>query len=171
MPLLTLYSATAPSTLVHHCFTNCIPSTSCSTVPCIHWYSAYSQEKTIPTTYVSSATFKTYPDSRTFIYNHRQYSKTTRLPQTTQPLPFSQGCPSRGVSSTIHNHLAQDSNVWTTDLDLLHRKRRHYQTGSMISCIVPSTTRCLVQRLTRHWRRHQRSSHNHIYRLHHRALG
>jgi len=66
----------------------------------------------------------------------------------------------QGVFLPLHTmHLAQDSKVWTTDL--LQRKRRHYQTGSTSSCIVPSTTersrRRLVQRPTRHWRRRQRS--------------
>ena len=59
--------------------------------------------------------------------------------------------------------------MWTTDL--LQRKRRHYQTCLTSSCIAPSTTRRLMQCPTRHWRRRQRSWHNHIYRLHHRALG
>jgi len=70
-------------------------------------------------------------------------------------------------------HLSRDSKVWTTDL--LQRKRRHYQTGLTSSCIVPSTTersrRRLVQCPTRHWWHQQRSWHNHIYWLRHRALG
>jgi len=172
LQLLTLYSATAPSTLVHNCFTNCTPSTPWSTVPCTHWYSAYSQEKTRPTTYVSSATSKTYPDIRTStttdsIHRLRDFHKQRshyRFPRGDH----------QGVFLPLHTmHLAEDSKVWTTDL--IQRKRWHYQTGSTSSCIAPCTTeqsrRRLVQRPTRHWRRRQCSWHNHIYRLRHRALG